>query len=106
MNLKEMLESDKVRVVKFGANWCGPCKLLDPILDEFSSEVDQSRVEILRINIENDEGLALAKECNVAAVPTTLFILDGQIKEFITGVIKKKDLLNTLSKYIKGEQSL
>jgi thioredoxin len=76
-------------VVDFWAEWCGPCKMIAPLLDELSGEYD-GRVRIGKVNI--DEEQALASEYGVRAIPTLLFFKSGEVAGQIVGMCSKRDL--------------
>jgi thioredoxin 1 len=76
-------------VVDFWAEWCGPCKMMAPLLDELSTEYD-GRVRIGKVNIDEDQ--ALAAEYGVRAIPTLLFFKSGEVAAQIVGMCSKRDL--------------
>ena len=76
-------------VVDFWAEWCGPCKMIAPLLDELSSEYD-GRVRIGKVNIDEEQGLA--SEYGVRAIPTLLFFKSGEVAGQIVGMCSKRDL--------------
>ncbi|MDE6472800.1 MAG: thioredoxin [Ureaplasma sp.] len=91
--LKEKLMEDKITVVDFYATWCGPCKMLIPVIDELEKEV--SDVNFLKVNV--DDFNELASQFGVLSVPTLVFIKDGKEVNRTVGFKSKNDLLNILS---------
>lgn len=78
---------DGVVLADFFATWCGPCKMLSPILDELAEEVDPTKVKILKIDI--DEAQELAREYGIMSVPTVFVGANHEIKEGFLGANPK-----------------
>lgn len=77
-NVAEVFDVDNTIVVKFGANWCAPCKAFAPIFEELANE----RTDILFADCDIDEASSLAALYGVRKVPTVILIKDGQHKEY------------------------
>src|SRR2546423_14842716 len=92
---EEVLNASTPVLVDFWAEWCGPCKMLSPILDELAEEY-QGRVKIVKVNIDQEQ--ALAAEYGVRAIPTLLLFTQGQVADQIVGLRSKRDLKASFEK--------
>ena len=90
---REVTQSDKPVVVDFWAEWCGPCKMIAPLLDEIAKEKGDS-VKVAKVNV--DENQSLSFKYNIRAIPSLLFFKNGQLRDQITGMTSKKDLLGRI----------
>ncbi len=89
----EIYESKKLVIVDFYADWCGPCQIIAPILDEIASE--NSSIKICKINV--DEEQILASVFDIEYLPTLLIVKDGQIAQELVGVKTKDELMLIIS---------
>lgn len=90
----EVLKSDKPVLIDFWAEWCGPCKMLSPIVDQIAGEVTQ-KAKVGKINV--DEQPELASQFKVMSIPTLVMIKDGKPVATSVGVKPKDDILAMLN---------
>ncbi len=91
----EVIKSPAPVLVDFWAEWCGPCKMIAPVLDELATEYGD-KVKIGKVNI--DDHPSLAGEYGVRAIPTLLLFKGGQVTEQMVGARSKRDLKASLDK--------
>ena len=89
----EVLKSAQPVLVDFGAEWCRPCKILAPVLEEIAVE-QAGRVKVAKINV--DDNPALAAQFDVRSIPTLLYFTDGQARHGTVGVVGKKVIAGIL----------
>lgn len=90
----EVLNYNGVVLVDFWAAWCGPCKMLGPILDDLSEEIPQ---KVAKVNV--DEVEALAQKYKIRSIPTMIVFKDGEIIETLVGLMQKQALKDKLAGY-------
>ena len=85
-NFDELINDDKV-LVDFYADWCGPCRMLSPILDEV---VEKENIKLVKVNVDNNA--ELAKKYGVMSIPTIILFKDGKEINKNIGLISKEEL--------------
>ena len=89
---QQVLENEKVVLVDFYADWCGPCKMLAPIVEQIAVENEQ--VAVFKLNV--DEAPELAMQFGVMSIPTLIVFKDGQVAAKTVGVQSKQNILKML----------
>lgn len=103
-NFSELIEkSGKPVLIDLWAPWCGPCRVLSPIIDELSTEYSANDVIIGKINV--DESPELSAKFGIRSIPTLLFIKDnGEVSEKMVGLKPKSEIVAKLNSLIKKDE--
>ncbi|WP_018133437.1 thioredoxin [Effusibacillus pohliae] len=91
---EQTIRSDKPVLVDFWAEWCGPCRMLAPILDEVAAEYGE-KLTVAKLNV--DENPATSQKFGIMSIPTMLVFKNGQVVKTLVGYMSKKDLLDKLA---------
>jgi len=91
----EVLQSDRPVVVDFWATWCGPCKMIAPILEEVARDMGD-KVKIAKLDVDNNN--KTSGKYNIMSIPSLLFFKNGQVVDQVIGAIPKAQLLARIEK--------
>ena len=91
---EEVLKSDKPVLVDFYADWCGPCKIMSPVIDQIAEELGD-KVKVGKVN--TDENLNLAEKYNIMSIPTIMVFKGGQLTKTFIGVTSREEIINTIT---------
>lgn len=93
----EVLKADTPVLVDFWAAWCGPCRMLSPVVDEIAEELD-GKIKVGKLNVDDEQ--ALAGQYGVMSIPTLILFKDGAVAETSVGVKSKDALLDMIGKVL------
>lgn len=90
----EVIKSDKPVLIDFWAVWCGPCKLIAPIVEEIAVEYDR-KIKVGKLDVDSNQQTSI--KFGVRSIPTLLLFKDGKLKETIIGAVPKKNIVEKLN---------
>jgi thioredoxin 1 len=92
----EVMDHSGLAVVDFWASWCGPCRMVAPILDQLATEY-AGKVKVTKLDVDANQRTAM--EYNVRSIPTLLFVKNGQVVDTVVGALPKAQLQTYFAKH-------
>ena len=93
---KDILQENSAVVVDCWAPWCGPCRMIGPVIDQLSEEYEN--VKFGKLN--TDENIEISRKFQIMAIPTLLFFKNGELVDRITGVVPKAHIVDAIKKHM------
>ncbi|KYP14242.1 thioredoxin [Flavihumibacter sp. CACIAM 22H1] len=93
----EVLDSEKLSVIDFWAEWCGPCRAIGPVIEELSKEYD-GKVKIGKVNVDHNPQLSI--NYGITSIPAILFVKNGQVVDKLVGAQPKANFVKKIEAHI------
>lgn len=90
---EEVLNTDKTVLIDFYADWCGPCKMMSPVIDEIAEELEQN-IKVGKVNVDENQDLAM--EYGIMSIPTMLIFKNGKEDKRFIGLRDKEEIVENL----------
>ena len=97
-NFADMLQDDKLVIVDFWAVWCGPCRMLSPIVDEIAEEM-ADKVTVVKCNVDDCEDIAM--QYRIMSIPSFIFFKNGEIVDKTVGAMPKSALVEKINAHLQ-----
>ena len=97
-NFDKIVNSGKVVLVDFWAEWCMPCKMIGPIFEELTNEMDADKVTFTKCDVDTERNIAV--KYSITSIPSILFFKDGQAMDQVVGAVPKRVLVDKINELI------
>lgn len=94
---EQVLNSEKPVLIDFYADWCGPCRVMSPIVEDVAKEVSEN-VKVVKINVDEENELTM--KYGISSIPTLVFIKNGEVVRNLVGIRDKDELVEFINKNI------
>ncbi len=94
---QEVIKSELPVLIDFWAAWCGPCRMIAPVIDELASEYD-GKAKICKLDVDSNQNTAM--QFGIRSIPTILIFKGGEVVDTIVGAVPKEQILNKLKSHI------
>jgi thioredoxin 1 len=94
---QEVLKSDLPVLIDFWAAWCGPCRMIAPVIDELANDYE-GKAKICKLDVDNNQQTAM--QFGIRSIPTILIFKGGEVVDTIVGAVPKEQILNKLKSHI------
>jgi thioredoxin 1 len=94
---QEVINSGKLVLVDFWAEWCGPCRIVAPVIEQLADEY-QGKLIVGKVNVDNEEELAV--QFRIMSIPTIILFKEGKIVERLTGARAREEFISVINKHI------
>lgn len=95
--IQEVINSEQAAVVDFWAPWCGPCRMLGPVMDELAEDMTD-KAKFFKINV--DENTAIAQKYRISSIPCVMVFKDGELVDTMVGFRPKQDIQSIIAKHL------
>ncbi len=92
---EEVLKEEKTVLIDFYADWCGPCQMMSPVIDEIAEEKEDI-IKVGKVNIDENQDLAM--EYGVMSIPTMVIFKNGEVENTFVGVRSKSEIINAIER--------
>lgn len=93
----EVIKSDKPVLIDFWAAWCGPCRMIAPVIEELSQEYD-GKAKICKLDVDNNQQTAM--QFGIRSIPTLLIFKGGEVVDTIVGAVPKEQIVSKLQNHV------